>query len=86
MQFICKSCAELLRIIFYPFNRNKNLSFYRRVFAVVLKRNDVSEIVVLQKIFVDIEKFFVGTKNYVELFQLFLLTSERLNNPLLYRR
>lgn len=55
VQLIFKRSTELFGIAFYSFNRNKNFSFYRLLFFVVMKRNNIGKKMMLQKFFVDVE-------------------------------
>ena len=86
VKFIFKSRVKFFRIFFNAFCRNKNFSFNGRFFFAVLKRNNIREIIVLQKSTVDFEQLIVGAKNNAEPLQVFLFTIESLKNPSFYLR
>src|ERR1041384_228113 len=84
VQFVFKSGAEFFCIASYRFNRNKNFSLYGSIFFVVMKRNDISKKIMLQKFFIDAEQIFIFAEYNVQLFQFFFLFPESSQHPAFY--
>src|SRR5258706_4455486 len=86
MQLIAQRCAEFFGVASYRLNRNEYFPFYRCIFFIVLKSNDIRKKIVLQKFFVDVQKKFIGAEYNVKLFQRFFFVPECPQHPAFYCR
>jgi hypothetical protein len=86
VKFIAEGGFKFFRVAFYRVDRNKYFALYRHPLFVVPKGNDIGMEIMFQKLFIDVKKKFVGTKNNVQLLQRFFFLPEYMQHPAFNRR
>lgn len=83
MQLFPKANTTLLCIVPYPIDTDIQFSTYRLPFCRQRKRDNIGEIIMLQKIVVHDKQCFIGTENDVDVFQLLFFGSKQLWDKIL---